>query len=446
MNVDTPCAARVASNSVKACAHLNGFSHQHRNLLYSRFFRRTDVVSLLVAMSRSFLPRLVHNVGRRLESMGVIRLPLEPREIMEEAKRRTGLTDFGGMEFLEPLNRLVTSCRDEANLNVLGRMAARREMIQLLENRLLITEERRINPAIAKTRIERPLFILGLPRSGTTFLHSLLAQDPASRAPLTWEVMFPSNQTGSRRRRIARARRNLDIFAKLSPGFEAIHQMDALLPQECIAMMSHAFLSDEFDNMFNIPSYTSWLQTQSFAPAYDWHRRFLQHLQKGVNERWVLKAPAHLASFLSLLDTYPDACFIQTHRAPVEVMRSLTNMTSVLQSTFSDTPMPEPTEPELVRYWADTLNKFNRDRELLDPGRICDVQFTEIRQDPIAVVCKIYAHFGKTLSFRAKQRMQDFSDRNRRKKPTSKSDLILSAPFHSADDRFFAEYSERYRV
>ncbi len=393
-----------------------------------------------------FFPRLLNDIGRRLEATGVICLPLDPSALIEEAKRRTGLTDFGGMEFLDPLNRLLSSCSEEANLNFLGRIAMRREIFQILENRLLITEERRVNPASAKTPIESPLFILGLPRTGTTFLHSLLAQDPDSRAPLTWEAMFPSSRMGSRRRRIARTRRNLAIFAKLSPGFAAIHKMDALLPQECITLMSHAFLSDEFDNMFNIPSYSSWLQKQNLNPAYEWHRRFLQHLQKGMTERWILKAPAHLASFHSLLKTYPDARFIQTHRSPAEVMRSLTSMTSVLRSTFSDTPTLEPTGEELVHYWARTLTKFNQQREQIDPAKICDVQFTEIQQDPISVAHKIYARFGKTLSRAAEQRMQNFLIRNRRKISEPHWYSIESVHFDPVESRLFAEYSARYGV
>ena len=402
--------------------------------------------SFSITTSLNFLPRLVEMIGRRLETMGTICLPLTSQAFIEKAKRTSGLTDFGGMEFLEPLDRLLTSFHEEANLNFLGRIAAHHEIAQILENRLFLTEERRINPSIAETPIVSPLFILGLPRTGTTFLHALLSQDPGVRAPLTWEVMFPSSRTGSRRRRITRARRNLAIFSRLSPRFGAIHPTEALLPQECITLMSHAFLSDEFDNMFDIPSYSSWLQKQDLMPAYEWHRRFLQHLQRGMTELWILKAPTHLASLPSLLEIYPDARFIQTHRAPAEAMRSLTSMTSVLRSTFSDSPFPDPAGRELIRYWATNLRKFSREREQIDPGKICDVQLTEIQRDPMFVAHKIYSHFGLTLSIEAEKRMRSYLVRNRRKDSAPHWSSKESPHFDPVESRFFADYSARYGV
>jgi hypothetical protein len=393
---------------------------------------------------RPFLPRMIHKIGHRLETAGLFKLPLDPSEFVEEAKRKTGLTDFGGMEFIEPLGRLIASCRDEANLNIFGRAAARQELLQLLGNRLFITRERHISPAIAKTPVESPLFILGLPRTGTTFLHSLLAQDPASRAPLTWEVMFPSSQTGSSRRRITRARRNLAIFAKLSPGFEAIHPLDALLPQECIAMMSHAFLSDEFDNMFDVPSYTAWLQEQNLAPAYEWHRRFLQHLQNGVKARWILKAPAHMASLPTLLETYPDARFIHTHRTPMEVIASLASMTSALRSAFTNSPISEPATDGLIRYWSATLERFGRERERYGDARMCDVHLSEIQLDPLLVVRKIYNHFNLDLSEEAQQRMTEFVNENRRKVRASHHYSMEPVSLEASDRSLLAQYCARH--
>jgi len=199
-----------------------------------------------------------------LQNAGLMTRRLDMESLMEAARRRTGLTNFGDIAFHEPLLRLLDSCRNEARLNSIGKLVCSEDIVQLLCNRLEIQRDLENWPAIAKQPISAPVFITGLPRSGTTLLHNLFAQDDREfRVPATWEVMFPSPPPlagPENYPRIKRAETNLAWFNLLVPEFRKIHAMSARFPQECVAILSHSFMSDQFDTMFDIPTYQSWLE------------------------------------------------------------------------------------------------------------------------------------------------------------------------------------------
>jgi len=207
-----------------------------------------------VEQTRAPFPvRLLNKCGTALEKIGIESTAPSAAELIDKAKRRCGLEDFGGGEFVEPLSRLLESCHREARLNVIGKMALRSDVVRILGNRLLLERDRRIYPEIAQQTIREPLFIVGLPRSGTTLLHILLAADPAHRAPLTWEVMSPSPPSSEdRQQRIQQASRNLAVLRWLAPTFESVHATGAELPQECVSLTSPTFMSDQFDTMYNV--------------------------------------------------------------------------------------------------------------------------------------------------------------------------------------------------
>src|SRR5438477_777516 len=355
-----------------------------------------------------FSVRLLNKCGTALEKIGIESTAPSAAELIDKAKRRCGLEDFGGDEFVEPLSRLLESCHREARLNVIGKMALRSDVVRILGNRLLLERDRRIYPEIAQQTIREPLFIVGLPRSGTTLLHILLAADPAHRAPLTWEVMSPSPPSSEdRQQRIEQASRNLAVLRWLAPTFESVHATGAELPQECVSLTSPTFMSDQFDTMYNVPSYRAWFFDQDLRPAYEFHRRSLQHLQfRQSAERWIMKAPAHMFAAPALLSTYPDARFVQIHREPIEAVASVSSLVTILRRVFSDEVDPVQVGRDALTYWSQALKTFLRARDQLPTGRVCDLYYDDVRRDPIAAVRRVYQHFGWPFSPEIEKRMR----------------------------------------
>ena len=350
-----------------------------------------------------------------LEKVGLMQQPLQTETLVAAARRQTGLDDFGDETFREPLSRLLSSCAAEARLNIFGRCALTQDVLQLLANRLQMQDDRRKWPRIGDEAIIAPIFIVGLPRTGTTLLHGLLAQDlNVCHAPATWEVMFPSPPPSfGENKRIKRAERRLACFDLLAPEFRKIHPMSASFPQECIVIMSHSFMSDQFCAMYDVPAYQSWLLRQDMDPAYKFHRQFLQHLQYGrPARRFVLKAPAHLLSMDALFETYPDALVVQTHREPLEVLPSAASLTTVLRSIFSDSVDPAAIGREMTKYWEDALEKFLNSRKGLRSHAFFDVDYEDLVRDPIALVRRIYDRLGSGLSSAVELRMRTFLESN----------------------------------
>ncbi len=359
--------------------------------------------------TRPFLPvRLLNGCGALLEKTLIPRTPLRVVDLIEAAKRRCGLDDFGGGDFFEGLSRLLDSCHRESRLNLIGKIALRTDLTRILCSRLFMQRDRQLYPPVARQEIRQPLFIVGLPRSGTTLLHMLLAADPEHRAPLTWEVMTPSPPTrDGEKRRIQRAMQSCNCLNWLAPTFRQVHAVGAELPQECVGLMTPTFMSDQFDTMYYVPSYRAWFFRQDLLPAYQYHRRFLQHLQvRQCAPRWVLKAPTHMFALPTLLSVYPDALFVQTHRAPLDAMASVSSLITILRRVFSDAVDPLIVCREAIQYWSETLDRFLQERDRLAEYRVCDVNYVEIRSDPIAAVGRIYEHFGWLLSQKTEQRMR----------------------------------------
>src|SRR3989454_7375209 len=331
---------------------------------------------------RPLLPvRLLNGCGALLERTRIpVTRALAP-DLIETAKRRCRLDDFGEGGFFEALSRLLESCQSEARLNLIGKIALRTDVLQTLCSRLQMERDRQLYPKIAQQEIREPLFIVGLPRSGTTLLHSLLAADPEHRCPLMWEVRSPSPPTvADEKRQIQRATKSCSFFNWLAPTFRYVHAVGAEVPQECISLMTPTFMSDQFDAMYYVPSYRAWFFRQDLRSAYEYHRRFLQHLQvRRKARRWVLKAPTHMFALPTLLAVYPDALFVQTHRTPVDAMASVSSLVTILRSAFSDAVDPFIVCREAIDYWSEAMDKFLAERDRLSGDRICDIQYDEIR-------------------------------------------------------------------
>jgi sulfotransferase family protein len=359
------------------------------------------------------LIRVVNAAGGALQRAGVSFARFDAEALLRRARAQTGLDDFGGDDFRDPLHRLLHAYETEAGLTAIGRLAAWRDTMSLLANRLRLVEDRKRHPAIAAETIRRPLFIVGLPRTGSTLLHQLLAQDPDARVPQAWEVMFPSPPPERARSetdpRIRQAEAQLRWLDRMAPDFKTIHPLGARLALECIAILSYSFLSSRFHTTYHVPSYQEWLEQQDLRPAYALHRRFLQHLQwRKPGERWILKAPSHLYGLEALFETYPDAVVVQTHREPLVVLPSVASLTAVLQRVFTDRIDLAEIGLEVTRRWA---NGLERAMDLRQSGRVpgdrfVDVLYHELLADPIAVVRRIYERFELPITPETERRMQ----------------------------------------
>ncbi len=334
------------------------------------------------------------------DTLGLLRRPMEADALLTLARRRTGLSAFGDTSFLDPLRRLLSACQDEASLSLVGRMATRWDVVRFLGNLLRFHDAEQRDSAILKQPIEQPIFITGLPRSGTTFLHRLLMEDPHNRCPRVWQTIYPYPQSRGRDARPKRVARQLRAFERLAPEFRALHPLDATSPQECSEINAHVFRSLRFDTTYHIPRYRRWLDQAGHVPAYRFHRRFLQHLQhQAPGGRWVVKCPDHLFALDAIRVVYPDARLVFVHRDPVKVLLSVAKLTEVVRRPFTRRLDRHGIGAQESDRWLEGTQRMiavGDDAGLPEP--IHHVHHTALVADPEAAISALYAHFGLDLA------------------------------------------------
>jgi hypothetical protein len=368
--------------------------------------------------------KVINFVGRSANAMGMQPIALDEDSLINRAIKKAGSSDFGGDGFREGLRRFLASAESEAELTLLGRLMVQGYVTDNLVNRLKLTEWRKQHDAVAKEKIVAPLFIVGLPRTGTTILHGLLEQDPTNRSPLSWEVQFPvppaTPETWETDPRIAEHQKILDQLFKLVPGFAAMHPMGATMPQECVAVFTMCFMSEQLQVQFNVPSYQAWLDEQDMRPTYEFHRHFLQHAQSGGVQggRWVLKSPAHLHLIETLLDVFPDARIVHTHRDPIKVCASVASLTATLRGASTDAIDLHEIGRQQLDWWAKLIGSSLEQRRRLrhKSEQFFDVKMSETVSDPLDVVRRMYAHFDYPLTDEVEARMLAFMKENTRDK------------------------------
>jgi Sulfotransferase family len=339
----------------------------------------------------------------------------DPERLIATACEETGSDDFGDDGWQPGLQRLADGLVNEARLSAIGVEIAYLDMMRALKNRLDVIAWRKAHPEIAEQPITAPIVIIGQPRSGTTILYDLLAQDPDLRAPLTWEVdapcPVPQPETYHTDPRIALTQASIELSEQIVPGFLAFHPMGALVGQECVRITASEFTSMIFPVQYRLPSYSRWLLYEAdHAGAYRFHRIFLQHLQSGVRGQWLLKSPAHLWQLDTLLAEYPDAVIVQTHRDPLNVISSIAALSHHLRRMGSDESNIAECAAQSYEEIAVGLERGMalRDSDAVPNGRVIDVLFTDFVKDPWSTINDIYQKLGRELRPEAAQRMRDF--------------------------------------
>jgi hypothetical protein len=336
-------------------------------------------------------------------------------QLLATACAQTGFDDFGDDGWRPALELLVDGLVNEAQLSAIGVEVAHGDLMRALSNRLGVIDWRKQNSDVVREQVTRPIFIVGQPRTGTTILYDLLAQDPDLRAPLTWEVdepcPVPKPETYHDDPRIAQIQSNIELSEQIVPGFLKFHPMGALVGQECVRITAGEFTSMIYSVQYRLPTYYRWLlHDADYADAYRYHRVFLQHLQSGVPGQWLLKSPAHLWQLNTLLAEYPDALIVQTHRDPLNVISSIAALTHHLRRMSTD----ESTVAECAaQSYEEITVGLEREMALRDSGaipddKIIDVKFTDFMRDPWVTIGGIYQALGRELRPDTVQRMRDF--------------------------------------
>jgi len=341
-------------------------------------------------------------------------VPLDQDSLIAHACRTIGLSDFGDEGWREPFSVLVKALEEEAQLTLMGRLMARNDIILWLSTRLQVTETLRANPEILEQDIKAPMVIAGLPRSGTSILFELLAQDPEVGVPLTWEAMMPcpppeqaSYETDPR---IAVAHQLATQWSRVAPAFASMHEMGGTIPSECGQLMVGTFISDQIAALHQTPSYSMWCAQADYLPVYEYHKTILQILQwKNPRKRWLLKAPEHQVHLETLLAVYPDARIVQTHRDPIKCMASTASLMGTLYSMRSDQPFNAELFENIImgEATAQRLEHVIDQREagIVPAANITDSRYQDLMDEPMACIEKIYAHFGMTVSAEARTDM-----------------------------------------
>ena len=381
-------------------------------------------------------------------------LPDRAETYLDLACEATGLYDFGYPGLATGLAELLGSVIQDANLSYIGRKGFYHDTLRLLENTLWLTEERRRIPSIGDIAVTAPVFIMGLPRTASTFLQSLLIEDPGHRAPEVWEATFPHlnikrGHDGYTRQRMQRALLWLNV---LEPDFQSAYPVHAESPQECSEILSNVFESLRFDTVYDVPAYLQWMDDHPHQQAYHFHRWFLQHLyHHHGGGRWILKCPDHVFFFKDIIQVYPDARFIITHRDPAKVIPSVAALTMILQGLFSYHTDASRVAQRVFDRWV------TGSRHVIEiaksthaaQGRVLHVFYDELTADPVGTLARIYAFLDSELTPTIVARVRKYLGKSetgeyRMNRYTDRFEKLLPAPlirdrFHDYLDYFGME-------
>lgn len=367
-------------------------------------------------------------------------------ELLAAARAKAGLSDFGDEWFVEPLRVLVESLNTEARLSPFGLELTRRRLTALLVDRLRLRELQRAHPSIEDIDATVAAEICGLPRTGSTLLHRLLAASPRLTSTLSWETSYPipfPGEAPDAPERKRRAKERARLFLEMSPEFADIHTIDWDGPEEDVILVDRSFTSMSFDSFYWVPAYGTWLRSADQSPAYRELREWLQVLRwqqpDRAGQRWILKSPHHLTAVDTVLDTFPGCKIIMTHRSPVRAVPSYASMVATMSAQYSDSVDREA----IGRYWsdrfADTLRAFASVRRRR-PDRFIDVQFGALLDDPLDTARTVLAALGLPADDQA---LAGYLERNAAERHGSHSyapeDFGLSAAQLEQDFSFYTK-------
>ncbi|MFG1927306.1 sulfotransferase family protein [Cryptosporangium sp. NPDC048952] len=339
-------------------------------------------------------------------------------DLHASATKITGLTDFGDDDYQEGLAVLLESYAEDAALTPLGNAVKRAFLRGALVARLLSEAAWKQHPEYADNPIERPIFVTGLPRTGTTALHRLLTADPAHQGLEMWLTEVPQprppRETWDADPLYQRLQAAFETHHVEHPEFMGLHYMSADQVEECWQLLRQSMESISFECLAHLPRYSQWLASRDWRSAYQRHRRNLQLIGlPDAGKRWVLKNPSHLFALDALFQAYPDALVIQTHRAPRTAMASVCSLAQAATTGWSTRFTGDVVGRDQLDLWSRGLDRFRADRAKYDPAQFCDVEYSDFVADPLGTAERVYEHFGLYLTADARDAMATLHEQSR---------------------------------
>ena len=377
---------------------------------------------------------------------------VQVENIIAKAQQAAGLSDLGDSAVMEGLELLVHASNAEANLSELGAQRWEANIVNFLSNRLRIVDYLAQHTELLERPIERPLFVFGLPRTGTTLTINLLSADPARRCLLRWEALNPVPPAAAGAlhsdSRCQAERQRLAMSIKYAPQIAAAHYEDADGPTECQFAMALSFCAQIFDSTVHVPSYGDWfLNKASYLPAFRFHKQLLQLLQAENGGRWTLKNPWHPLFLNDLLTVYPDAQFVMTHRDPAEVVGSACSLIRLVRPMFSDVVDLRDIAGQMIQTFDLMIARQNAFRDKHGETSILDIRYADQLRDPIGEMRRVYAHFGEPFTAETEAAMlRRLADNPQGKHGLHRYSLEEFGLTASGVRRHFRDYCNRFDI
>jgi len=373
-------------------------------------------------------------------------------QIIAAASARTGLTDIGDRSVLEGLERLLQSYASEARYTERGAQMAHDDLVAYMATRMQIEDWLAGHPELLEAPVEKPLFVFGLPRTGTTLAINLLAADPARRSFLRWEIYEPIPPARPEElhagRRYAEQQAKCEMALQYMPQIAAIHMEFADSPTECQFLMTTSFCAQVYEAQADIPSYRHWfLHEADYLPAFRFHKRTLQALQHHAKGQWTLKNPWHPLFLDALTEVYPDARLVMTHRDPAEVVGSCCSLIKYVRQIYSDDVDLKGIGESFMDTFRVMIDRTRAFKAKHGAGAIHDVQYADTVRDPIGTVRKIYDAVGDAFTPAAEQAMQGYmADNPKGKHGRHEYDLAEYGLSTDEVHERFRDYIEDYDI
>jgi LPS sulfotransferase NodH len=373
-------------------------------------------------------------------------------DLLRRARERAGLGDFGDMWFLEPMDRFIEAANREARLTPAGLAGQTEVIVKGLTSRLRMVEDIRRHPEILDERIEVAGIILGLPRTGSTIFHRLLASSPGMTAMRWYELQnfapFPGETPGDPTGRRAYAQAMIDGWLSVSPELASIHPLDPDAPDEEILVLGQMFVSTMVEGMTFVPSFARWLNGYDQSRGHEDLKTILKYLQwqepARRGRKWVLKSPSNLPYAEVAANAFPEALLIMTHRDPVQTVPSYVSMQAALYKLSSSL-----TDQEVGAFWfprlVDWMRRFEAARARIGEDRFIDIDYRAVTREPLAQAERVLARMGVPVDDKVEAALAEFMAGNtREQRPMHDYSLARFGLDEAAILREFAEYRARY--